>query len=237
MILVFAVNFLSALAFAWRTWCESLPLWRIWVGFLTIPLSFWIISHSWWMALAILHLPLGISPLLSWWQQRCEQQEIHAQLRELIDGVILAMRSGRSFRTALQESAREIGGPLGHYLSPWCRQFAGHERAPTSPLWWAEIATELLGIDQQVHQSLVRLQSWRARLKLEDNFRRRAGQVALQVRLQALVISGLYFALLVFTWTRNNWREHLALITVSLLLFFCGLSLIFILGRRVKWSF
>ena len=106
-----------------------------------------------------------------------------------------------------------------------------------APVWWSEMATELLAIDQQSHQSLNRLENWRTRLKFAADFKRRAGQVKVQVRLQAIVMSGIYLALFVFTVARGSWSQNAMLIGASLTMFITGLGLIMQLGKRVKWTF
>src|SRR5690242_9037652 len=102
MILVFAVNFLSALWILSRTWHDSALKWRKWVGFLTIPLTVFVARSSPLIALMLLHLPTLSTPLVERWQKWRELQSISTQLRELVENVILSMRSGKSFRTALQ---------------------------------------------------------------------------------------------------------------------------------------
>ncbi len=86
--------------------------------------------------------------------------------RDLIENVILTMRSGKSFRSSLGEASGDLqDGPLARVLRPWVNSLTIHQRPPQTPLWWSEMATELLAIDQQSHQALARLQNWRAGTK------------------------------------------------------------------------
>ncbi|MBX7232124.1 MAG: hypothetical protein K1X29_08570 [Bdellovibrionales bacterium] len=102
---------------------------------------------------------------------------------------------------------------------------------------WQEIQLEFLAIDHQPHQAIQRLQSWRSRLKLTADFRRRSGQVLAQVRLQATLVGVLYVALLLFSLMRGVWRTHAILVGVSMILFLMGVFLIFKMGKKIKWSF
>ncbi len=240
MILVFAVNFLSAFWILARMHAsDATSLLQRWVGFLTIPLSIALARDSSpVLALMLLHAPLVSIPIVQWLKKWRDQQLIATHQRDLIENVILTMRSGKSFRTALGEASTDLqDGPLARLLRPWVSSLTIHKQPPSAPLWWSEMATELLAIDQQSHQALGRLQNWRTRLKFTADFKRRVGQVKVQVRLQAFVISGIYLALLAFTLARGAWNENSFLVGASLALFFLGLGLIMQLGKRIKWTF
>ena len=237
MILVFAVNFLSAIWILSRI-CQldtfSAP--QRWVGFLTIPLTVVVARHSSVVGLLLLHAPALTIAMTYWYRQWRERESIATHQRELIENVILTMRSGKSFRTALNEAAMNLpDGSLARLLRPWVNSI--RQRPPPMPPWWSEMATELLAIEQQSHQALSRLQNWRTRLKFAADFKRRVGQVKVQVRLQAVVVSGIYLALLAFTILRGSWNQNAMLIGTSLAMFFSGLGLILQLGRRIKWTF
>lgn len=239
MFLVFAVNFLSAIWMCARICArESSPLWRMWVGFLTIPLTVVVARHSPTAALMVLHLPALSTPLVEKYLKWREHRLIVEHLRELVENMILTMRGGKSFRSSLHDSVAELqDGPLARVLRSWAHSMPLHQKAPSQPVWWSNVAAELLAIDQQSHQALNRLRNWRSRLKFEADFRRRVGQVVTQVRLQVFVISGIYLALLGFTLARGSWSGDSTLIGLSMALFATGLLIILRLGRRIKWTF
>jgi hypothetical protein len=238
MILLFAVNFLSAFWNFARTCARNSRDWRGWVGFLTIPVSAWLASRAPLAALAILHAPALLGGAFAAIERRREKQIAYQQVRDLVENIIFCMRAGRSFRTSLAESAAELqDGVLARQLKPWISAMGLHQRLPTAPDWWAQTAAELAATDTQAHRALNRMQAWRARLKFESDFRRRSGQVVTQVRLQALILTGLYLALLVFTLYRGEWRANCALIGASVALFTAGVILVFRMGKRIKWTF
>jgi hypothetical protein len=186
----------------------------------------------------VLHLPTLSTPLVEKYLKWREHRLIAEHLRELVENLILTMRGGKSFRSSLQDSVSELqDGPLARVLRPWAHSISLHQKPPPQPEWWSDIAAEMLAIDQQSHQALNRLQNWRSRLKFEADFRRRVGQVITQVRLQVFVISGIYLALLGFTFARGSWNGNSTLIGLSMALFATGLLIILRLGKRIKWTF
>jgi hypothetical protein len=85
-------------------------------------------------------------------------------------------------------------------------------------------------------KNLEQLGSLRRSLKIELNFRRRSGQVLLQGRIQAVVMTVLYILFFVFVSFQVSIWAHLKLICFSAALFLLGLVSILTLGKRIKWK-
>ncbi len=230
MIIAFAVNFLSAFWFAIRIFRNQRSLFGGSVGFLTIlfgvfcakfdfMIGMWIISSS------------GVLFLGQIAYKNCHHRRLaHKEAHDFLDLVILEMRSGRAFRDSILRSMSSLGETrLKMLLSSWIS--GSSERSES------EIIREFSRIEEQSHQALERLLLFRRRFRLESDFRRRFGQVSLQIRMQALIISALFAAIFVFNCSRGAWSHNSGVMIGSLALFSVGLVLIFRLGGRVKWNF
>ncbi|MGE0762817.1 MAG: hypothetical protein AB7N80_06020 [Bdellovibrionales bacterium] len=237
MYIAFAVNFLSALWFANRIWRNQRALHAKCVGFLTILASLLLSNTS--LLLAIWFLTLSALSFLVLsgyknWHHRKFRARVH---RQMVENIILEMRAGRSFRSAIIQAAAQIQDEtLNERVKLWLAAVPiENESYPND--WWSPFARELSHIDRQAHHALERMLEWRLRLKLESDFRRRFGQVASQIRLQALIVTILYLAILAVNLLRGAWNHAAGLILISALLLVVGFVLIFRLGGRVKWNF
>ena len=238
MFCAFAVNFLSAMWFSIRIWQREHGWFAKSVGFLTIfaGLIAAFVAPLFGIWISAMPAPILIlqSSYKNWHRHKIRDQ----QVRELVEGIILEMRAGRSFRLAIAKVSTQLqDDTMRERLKIWLSSPQIEIGCGSEASWWPILAQELSRIDRQSHQALACLQQWRGRLKLESDFRRRFGQVAVQVRLQAAVVAVLYFAIFLVSLFRGTWKHDRTLILVSLMLFVVGLGLIFRLGRRVKWTF
>lgn len=119
-----------------------------------------------------------------------DEKALSEALPHFLDRVILSLKAGRPLKIALRESARE--------LSPPARKK------------WAEISDrlEFSGSDDDLSRSdrellrgfrdagggkiTERLEAWRSSVRLREEFRRKSGQVTLQIRAQAALASLLF---------------------------------------------
>ncbi len=164
------------------------------------------------------------------------------QFAESLSLLILKMRSGKAFRQAFAEIIQEtdkvteamVKVRLGEIrdLVVFSQQ---QNRAPSSE-FIQEIVTEFRIADREAHAALRRMQTFRARIRCEDDFRRKSGQILRQIRAQSLLLAGLYFAVLIFVVKRFGFQKNSTCIAFSLFLFACGLTWIWTGGRKIKWK-
>src|SRR5690606_19255086 len=98
------------------------------------------------------------------------------------------------------------------------------------------IVEEFRKIDANSHNSLQRLLSFRHKLRTESDYRRRSGQVVLQIRVQAGILVALYFATAVFVFLQTPASNLGMEILLSFFLFFVGTAIVFLYGRSYKWK-
>ncbi len=170
------------------------------------------------------------------WKVRTILQEWLTERRsclELLTQIIIKIRAGDSFRAAVMKLASE-----NSRWSHW--QHAVHfqpqqeveARTPEERI----LRDEFEQIQREPHQALSRLVALREQMSKESDFRRRSGQVLLQIRMQAVVLFVLQIALTVFVSTKWGLKQQLPLIIVASLLHVLGVLILLNLGRRIKWS-
>jgi hypothetical protein len=157
--------------------------------------------------------------------------------REQLTVIHLKMKSGRSFRQALDEVINESDLRYREKLAEIRSVVVFSQQKPMSrDSFVFEVIDEFNRIDRNPHAAIRRLAVFREKLRIEDDFRRKSGQVLAQIRAQSLIMCGLYLAVAIFVGLRFGWRANIKLMSVSLLLFICGLVWIWLSGRRMKWK-
>ncbi len=99
-----------------------------------------------------------------------------------------------------------------------------------------EITAEFKKVDQSAHKSIEKLENFRRRLSVLNNFRRRSGRIRGQVQLQAGILFVIYAISFAFVAIAFSLRDLAGLLLVSFLLFVVGLVMVFYLGKDVKWK-
>jgi hypothetical protein len=166
---------------------------------------------------------------------------IQSQFPEFITRLILSMKTGMSFRSAVD---RELQNPK-ELWQKWLRsmidarvflQKSGAVNSTMDPTWWRDWLEELQTVHQNPHHALARLESLRRKLRVLSGFRRKSGQAMLQARIQLLVMTVLYFALLIVTMMQFQILRHQRCLILSLCLFFAGQLLFWRLARKSTWK-
>ena len=158
-------------------------------------------------------------------------------LFEVLTLISLKMKAGRSFRQSLAEVTNESDPKLRTKLSEIASDvvFSQQTSEGVDP-FVAEVIEELIQIDKNPHAATRRLGVFREKLRIEDDFRRRSGQVLARTRAQSLVMSGLYLAVLAFMSWKFGFKANLNAIGISTLLFISGAVWIWLGGRSLKWK-
>ena len=201
------------------------------------------------LVIIILTLPLGKLPLIFsiyipififvtaeyfWSYKRLDY--FRKQFLFLMDFTIARMKMGNSFREALNQGIESID-------SKWIQDDLKELRdrmiyAQDIKLYQAKEFLFAFKTFKQVDQDLqplTRLYYIREAMKIEDSFRKKSRQALLQIRLQSIIMSVLYLALFIFVIFYYK-TQFLTLMLVSSCLFVIGSVLIFILGRKIRWT-
>ena len=152
--------------------------------------------------------------------------------------IILKMKSGKSFRQALLETADESSPSTRAKLSEIVNvvSFSQQNTTRAQDQFVCEVIDELIKVDETPHSAIQRLSVFRDRLQIENDFRHKSGQAMAQARAQSLIMSFLYVALLFFVVSRFGFRGNERIILLSALLFAIGATWIWSGGRGFKWK-
>lgn len=165
-------------------------------------------------------------------------QNFRTHIIETLTAMILKMKSGRSFKQSLSDVIAESDGQMRAKLSEIASAVVFSQQGSTriSDQFVSELITEFIQMERNAHSSMRRLVTLRDRLKLEDGFRRKSGQVLSRVRAQSLLMSGLFVAILFYMINRFGWRDNSHIMIAAIILFNLGSLWIWIGGRRLKWK-
>jgi hypothetical protein len=160
------------------------------------------------------------------------------ELRDALTITLMKMRTGRSFRQSFSEVVTESRPSIRVKLSEIASvvAFSQQNKAISGDYFVSELVEELIRIDRNPHTAMKRLSVLRTKLKMEDDFRRRSGQVLARIRAQSYVMVGLYFAVAVFVIGKFGWRSNERVVLVSALVFALGQFWIWRGGRKMKWK-
>lgn len=182
--------------------------------------------------------PLALLFLVICVQRICRARAFRARFRESLTLLLLRMKAGKSFRLALDDAIAE-SDPRWRHLLAEIRElvvFSQQTERESISMFARMIIEEFRAADRAPHAAIRRIEQFRDRLRLEDEFRHRSGQVLRQIRAQSLLLGGLYLAVLAFVARQFGFSSHGRLLLLSGALFFAGLAWIWIGGRRFKWK-
>ncbi len=202
-----------------------------------------IVSFSFFTSSILVLWMLSFTPQLVFWifiafLKRYRSQKFEERFEEILGLMILKMKSGKAFRSAFSEVISESPYGIQRILID-IRDvvvFSQLKNSVKLSAFIKLILIEFVQADQAPHAALKRLVSFRDRLKIQTDFRRKSGQVMQQIRIQSLILSGVYFALFIFVIKRFGFESNHQMILLSVSLFLTGIAFIFYRGNKIKWK-
>jgi hypothetical protein len=166
-----------------------------------------------------------------------QEKLIHSQTLRVLDHLILGVQSGQSLRTSLKMMSRQESSLLRVSLENLVHAIVFENSAVgLKSMALRKLFEELSRIERSQSKCVDQLKSLRKNLKTLEDFRRRSGQVSLQIRMQASISALLYVGLMLFVITQFGFYAHQMLIISSGTLFFGGVVTVFVIGRRLQWT-
>src|SRR5438445_1507331 len=158
-----------------------------------------------WLFIGIILISLKFfAPILRFFLMR----RLSSALIPLLDSVILGLQSGKSFRISLHTAIENQSGWRRNQLREIYNSLVTAENviAVKSSLL-KDLQTELGEIDRSQNRTVDQVKALRRHLKLQENFRRRSGQVTQQIKMQAIIVTALFVALLSFVIVQFGFSE------------------------------
>lgn len=190
-------------------------------------LSLWIAVFS-----PILVIAIALFALV-----RRRSRHLRCRLTEVLGVISLKMKTGRSFRQSLSEVINESEPRLRAKLSEIASVVVFSQQSATlsGDPFVSVYVNELILIDRQPHAAAKRLAVYREKIRIEDDFRRRSGQVLARIHAQSLVMAGLYIALAVFIAWKFGFSANRRMFMLSAALFALGSFWMLKGGRKLRW--
>lgn len=187
-----------------------------------------------WLFIGIILITLKFFPLIL---RFFLMQRLSGALIPMLDGVILGLQSGKSFRMSLQSAIENQSGWRRNQLREIYSAIITSETSiAVKSALLKDFMAELVEIDRSQNRTVDQVRALRRHLKMRENFRRRSGQVTQQIKMQAIIVTALFAALLMFVIVQFGFLANRFLILASILIFLTGLTWIFNVGRRMKWK-
>lgn len=167
------------------------------------------------------------------------EQKMLNQVHRSLKNVILQMKLGSGFRKSLELS---LSYESSHFMKTWLRKiydnvvFTQHKTPDFKSQLLLKLISELKQIDKEPNSSLRRLENLYLWLKIQSEFRRKSGKILSQMRIQSLLITVIYIALLFFVSEFLGSQQTFQFFPISFTLMSVGTLTVFYLGRRMKWN-
>lgn len=248
LVLILGLEFVIRMArsISERRFFEEKEMTKIGTGyFVAVFVLLTVLPHGYlslWVAVFSPHLVIAIG-LFSLVKRRSAKFRI--ALVESLSLVSLKMKTGRSFRQALTEVISECDPKMRSKFSEigsavvFSQQNMPADasiRSFKKDLFVANFVSELVLVDREPHAAIRRLAVFREKIRIEDDFRRKSGQVLARIRAQSVVMTALYVALGSFMAWKFGWHSYLRLYASSVVCFFMGFTWMWLGGRSHKWK-
>lgn len=164
-------------------------------------------------------------------------KELSRALIPLLDQVIMGLQTGNSFRTSLRTAIENQSGWKRNQLREVFESVVSTDRkVDVKSAVLKDFQQEMVEIDSSQSRCADQVRAFRRQLKTQEDFRRRSGQVTQQIKMQAIIVTALYLALLIFIISQFGYVAHRFVIFCSVNIFLVGLIWIYSIGRRIKWK-
>lgn len=196
--------------------------------------SFIFILHSFFY-LFLIPIPFVILLFAAQQIENFYEQNLLKLIVELISPIYSRMKLRMSFANAWQKSTEEIENKKARSQIEDVSKIFQFNYIPYHYPPRLKIFFQNLLEIRNSSQPLRQLKNFLQKIKLEQEFHNRVSQVLLQVKLQSLILSILYFGLFIFTFF-NYGNQYTMLKIISFALFMSGFYWSNRIGRRMSWS-
>jgi len=191
------------------------------------------------LLLISIHIPFIFMFFLEFFMKIKRKKQFEREFQSFLSQMILQMRTGSSFRQAIQASNQENERLFKVKIQKIFNIVTFSQQNAelfSNDRFVKEIIEEFIRIDQRPHMALAALIGFKNKLQLESEFRHKSGRILYQVRIQSLIISGIYFALFFFMFKEYGFLENIKLMGLSVALYLIGVVLLLLMGRSFKWN-
>lgn len=201
----------------------------------------WIFISHFYLLWVFSFAPIGGLILFFIFYRKRLEIQFRYDFPDILTSIILQMKIGHSFRKSFQDvmvyvPQRYSTGFGFIYDNVVFSPHQNDKKMTGTSIFFREIIAEFKKVDQSAHKSIEKLENFRRRLLVINNFRRRSGRIRGQVQLQAGILFVIYALSFAFVYFAFSLQGLGGLLLLSFTLFVAGLLLVFYLGQDVKWN-
>ena len=207
--------------------------------FLLIALFFYFFTQPFWFWILCFVTSL-LFPLIIFLVIQFHQHQFYGEFLRFLSMVILGMRRGRSFSSAMEVSIRGADWRQGQLLTRIYENvvFSQQEPVVKKGLFGQtinQIHSQMKSLHEDPHQAIDRLCNFRKNFRDRLTFRQKSRQIWTYFGFQLGLLSLIYFALFAFVVLEYGFFQFKGSFFLSIFFYVLGVVLTFCIARFKKW--
>ncbi|MCK6597213.1 MAG: type II secretion system F family protein [Bdellovibrionaceae bacterium] len=187
-----------------------------------------------WISIVIIYFLVYFFPIFLKWKF---EKEIKDEFIIFLDKVYLNLQSGMPLKASMAKASDEFNGWKKNQIKYIITSvFLGQENKQFQSKILQKFQKELSKIEKSKIKTLEQIKSLRECLKMEQNIRHRSRQVTMNLKIQSVVMTIMYFLIAIFISSQFEMKNSKLILFVSFLFFATGLVLTFLIGKGMKWK-
>lgn len=186
-----------------------------------------------WILVFILIL---ISPIFTRGMRFYREKQLPIMCLNCLDQIILILKSGNSFRSALEQVEMTETSWIRPFLAEIRKSLYLQTQIQSDSVWFQTWSRELLDIEASKVKTLDQLESLRRQMRVQIKSQKRISQVTSGPRFQIFFMSALFLCLNGIFVAKGVHQDLLLFLSIAWLLFLVGLLVTFFIMRSIKWK-
>lgn len=190
-------------------------------------------------------LILWIFDVLLWFFMCCGEFFLHDHRQkklqwlalDYLNSCILQLEAGFSLQNAMKQSLSAISSDqASNFELLWQNLFQLEQKKKFDLIFFERLHQELQFVCDSSQKITDQIRKIRSRLKKELHFRRKSGQILRSLRIQSAAMLMIYIVFVFIFEKQFHVLSYPKIFFSSVLLFFLGMYMVFMIGRRLKWK-
>jgi len=189
-------------------------------------------AQTWLLVLFLILL----SPILSRALRFHREKQLPMMCLNSLDQIILILKSGSSFRNALEQVEMAEMSWIRPFLAEIRKSLHHQTQIQSDSLWFQSWSREILDIEASKVKTLDQLEALRRQMRVEMRSQKRISQVTRGPKFQIFFMTALFLCLNGFFISKGVHQDLLLFLSIAWLLFLIGFILTFFILRSIKWK-
>lgn len=176
------------------------------------------------------------SPILSRGMRIYREKQLPVMCLNCLDQIILILKSGNSFRTALEQVEMTETSWIRPFLAEIRKSLHHQTQIQSNSEWFQSWSREILDIEASKVKTIEQLEALRRQMRVEIKTQKQISQVTSGPKFQIFFMSLLFLTLNGFFLKNGVHQDLLLFLAIAWLLFLIGLITTLIILRSIKWK-